>query len=1606
MRQKTHGTVSFTKRSVSLLLALLIVLASIAFCVSTTVAAATVTYYFDTSENTAWNPGSGEKLVATFTNSSGAKVGTTANLASAGTNLYSVTAPDGAADVQLYLVRSGYTMPDTVPAKGNTRVFFKNNINWNPPRVYCWTDGGEMDFDNSPSMTKVSSSSNLWWYYDTPYKNVIFNNGSAGDANQTADLAITGKNLVYSKYAKSSGSSGWDSAPYYKKYAEVSLSSRPSGANEMYAMSGDTVQFSKYAYKSSDPRNFNNGKTIYLYNPDWTDASKVKVTWDLDDPYNYSATMTAVSGMETGFYQAVVPSDAKIQFSYNNAKSAQTVIPTTFSEPCFNMKNGTSRWCELADAAGGEPTDYSAPVESSGHNSSSAFWVDAVYYDYLSDAEYTSGWLNPIQAGTAERSTGKGYNGSQDNWYAFYNFNNKISQYADSNPSWQYPLYFGNFCNTYDAYYYQQHNGPYYNAIKDLTRYDYYYNNSNGLKDYSGKDGYHTSVKGLVGSSLNNSGNISYSSNNGTSLPFFDSDFLSSTNTGKSVKSSFPFRTEDLGNGITMYSFDSNAGKDNVFFNWNDKTPTSVGYGQGSAYAVDDGLKYFMNTPSGKGIFPFNNTSDTKGSKNSNENINYGFGIKMNMDFRVPDGGKLPKTTVTVPSNEIWINSDHGTVACHAWGSSSPTSSPVALSKNSYGYYVMPSNLAGCGNFLLTSQAGNWDANKTADQTTGGRLGTIINYNGSSVSNTGTRSFDVDKNVTFDFSGDDDLWVYITPYKDNGELDYANSQLVLDLGGNHKMATGKIDFATMTATADWTVDATTDVNFKGDTMYIVDENGWGNVAVHTWGGPGGDFWITPKTVTINGKKYYTVDEDDFKGNTKFQCTKGIGDYSAQSGDTDLKGQFGNIVKASAPGDIFVQNTNGGSVYLQNLTPYSSTTSWGFESNGSGGYKNLDPNKTYHMSVFYMERGMLESNCKIEFTMTPAQNDVKVSKTINTTDVNPGIAEGMDADSFDFYNKENGTVDKSAHYSLNGSSLKAVNSSNGIYSVNNMGIADFDNQYKTGSTITVSEKKPTGGIKYNKTEWEVINNANGEKIDSGTDTGHPTTDTTTRGFVLENANKSSYVTRQVNFVNTPAVSDLSIDKHIVDENGGELTTPVEGEFSFEILVNLHPEVSGSTYKPYKLGYEVTSGGDTTELTTDENGRFKFSSNDTVKIKGLPVGAKYKITELTASGYKPYKITVNGSEADFDGIYNGTVLDDDSTVTVTNKQQPVEAALQTVKYLSQSRESDAVYSEGDLFTFVAQGLPATEYNIEGISGTSESAVNFTTEGTYSDANGIVTYGGMNFTKKGYYIFTITEKDEINNVPEDTFYEDDFSYDTTKFLAAIKVVDGTGGSLEVEHTKYFYWDGNPVTAASFNNPIESEYPEFKNSVTPGKITIFKTDGANAPLNDVKFDLYKVNNSVSKGVTTRALDDDELDTVLEDKTLVETQTTDTYEIDGSPKNGVAIFENIDIFKKNANGKYDADPEYQAYALVEKSTVDGHIKSKVVKIFTLPIADDSGDPKYEITFDYVNGVIKSPDTAGIGTIIFRVVGITAVALSIIMLLAYVLYFRKKGFSFTYKKKH
>ncbi len=1548
LRKQNKRTAKFSKRILSLLVALAIAV-SMFTVMSIASASSSDKYYLDITNNADWKPASGEKLCATFTKSNSSQTGEVKEFTTVTANkLYRVTGvPADAANIQIYLVRNGLKMLSTVPAVGKKRVFFNNTkANWITPHIYSWTGAGETDSTRNAqwpgaAMTKIEGTS--YWYYDAPFDNVIFNNGLSGTYTvQTEDLKIEGNNPVFS----SPTGSTWDSAPYYKKYTSGSLNQNTTG-NDLYVQKNDSLKLSKYAYSEANndaqPRSYNNKQVIYMYNPDWTDTLKVKVTWDLNDPYRTTVTMTKLTDdnkpagvfdgkIPDGFYKVEVPNDAKIQFSYNLATSNVTSVPTGQQDMCYNLKNGANVWCYLGDALG-EVTDFSVGVEEgNAHDSNKnfAFWTDAVYYDYLSDHELkNSSWLKPIKAGTNPEDHGNNnYDGADDDWYEFYNFNKKISDMAAANDSWKYPLYFGNFCANWDAYLNYVNGTGYKPASRDengvgyfgpnatgLTRFDYVANNSNGLKPDANQvtASFNYAVQGLAystsengKSSLSRDGSIQYA--DGKTMPYFDSEWLkqqqvSGKPIGKTIRSSFPFYKKTEG-GVTTYTFDSQNATDNVFFNWNGYEPKSVGYGRGMDYGVDDGLRNFMgNTPATKGIFPFNNTAKTKDNRGGNDNLDYGFGIKINMDFRVPEGGKL------------------------------------------------------------------------------------ANHN----------------DVKFEYSGDDDLWVYISEYGDDGKL--TNSRLALDLGGNHKKAEGEINFNTMKATAKKVVSLKDSPNYSRDRIYIRDKSNWGSVYAWAWNKGDDGKWFKATKDNNTGLYYIKANQqaeggtDRFDSKTMFTLNKNQSDWTnvaqGKVGDT-FTDDNGN---GSGAGKDTIANHWGKVTGTDNINKieqaaanelyeYSDekVTNFGFEQKRDTTYAQLDPTKTYHLTVFYMERGMIESNAMMKFTMTPAQNDLKVKKTVDTTDVNHGLEDALKDQKFEFTNSEEGALNTTARYTLNNeANTRTVDGTTGVYELSDSDVADFYNQYTTGNKITVTEKNRQSGVEYS-TKWQVVDNAKGTIVAPNSATTAYKDGKTTDPFTLKDSTLATNNAKlQANIVNTPDVQSLTLSKKVRSEDD---TTDIDTDKEFKFRVKIDVDGNG-TYKAYPLKYTVASGGDTTVLQTDANtGEFRFSAKDTVTIEGLPKGAGYQIEEVATPGYAPLRVKVDGGSDDaFDGLMTGSISDHDSTVAFTNREKPISTTLKAKKYITDGQNrtlytTGGLNTQNELFSFTAHGLGEFEYE----NGSTQKSIDVSnTEKTIQPVNndGEIIFnnkGGtdkfLHFTQEGVYLYSIVENgivvdNDKSSQANLTTYKDDIGVDTQKYIAKVTVsLNNRELVVNDGDIEYYKWDGTDPTPDTFTAANKVTEIEFENPIQKkGKLTINKEDSMNT-LDGVEFTVYKV-----------GAENEEI--------------TANTEVAGTAitQNGKVVFSDLDIYEKT-NGKYFGLMDYQWYAVKETTAKDGYFREPTIRYFKLPILDGN-DVKYEIEFTYVNGALKSPSSGSFGSFAIPI-GIALVILSMLSVGAYMMYANRK----------
>lgn len=1179
-------------------------------------------------------------------------------------------------------------------------------------------------------------------------------------------------------------------------------------------------------------------------------------------------------------------------------------------------------------------TNYSASI---GNTPSNIYWTNATYFDYLSDTELSKGWLNADQSGT-------GFNGSSDDWYPFKQLNETITSFANSNSGWQKPLYFGNFCNVDGSYDTSTHNGVsslsgvttanIFNSFitPQVSRFDYAANNSNGLVDY------HQSYQGLMENSLSNDNLMA---KNSTQAPYFNQSLLG--NKVRTVSSFFPFTTsKSVHGGTTYYKFDSNNAQDNVYFQWentgssapNDVVkPTKVYYGSGTSNGVEDGLKYFMspadtNPDTGNrydaqkyyGIFPFNNRKNHGDTKTTASNTRYIYaskgesgwsdlycyfynssgyvgqawpGYKMqsyfnsgdNLRIAIPEGATgctfnngvsgsgasqaqdlndlsfgayyisgsaATKYVYLSKDNKGWSDddtycyfyNDSGAVGndwpgyqMQSYDSSTNVRVPVPVgatkcifskrgSEQTAEIYLPNTNYA----FWLSNDGGvnQWDSAPADAGAPSGQL-TAEKW-GSKPSDAGTASpgdealdygfgirmdmkfkvpdggYDDDgKAVKFNYSGDDDLWVYITDNR-TGE-----SQLVLDLGGNHKKAEGEISF---------------------------------------------------------------------------------------------------VPKASSNGSAVKCESTANNVY------------------GKGEVKSefdFDYSHTYTMSIFYMERGMFESNCMMSFSMTIPENNVVVDKEVDTSGVNAGLASSsrfkslVASESFDFTAYEGGDAKKDTEYSLSdsvsGISSQTTDSSTGAFMLKDKQSADFTTKFTTGSNIYVNEAyRSTNKLKYD-TKWKVLDVANNNTVLGSTDTLSSSEKTTyatkTKEYTLidssTGATTDDYAELQYDFTNKIQTAPLSITKTVRDYNNiviGSNSELKDDTFTATVMVDLN---DGDGYKTYPLTYSYSDGGSGSGSTVQlKHGR-------TVTIQGIPVGAKYKVEEDVPSKYTNAAPSVSG-----------TMAASGATASFINTEKAPGNATATIK-ANKSFVDDkgraANYTDGSF-----------EFNLyEGTTLVDTVLV---------PADGEASFAPITYSSIGTHTYTIREVANTANKH--------IVYDSNSYTATVTVTKN-GTELEASVTY------NGTTSAS--TP-----PTFENTVKTGTVTVNKSNQAGSKLQGITFAVYKVSQTLADSNA-------DYSTVMSSGTEVTSGITNT--------SGQTTFSGLSVYENNTF--IDAAVQYQNYALIEKATdANGEYRlNKKVYYFKF---DDGDDLSKE--YGYVNGHIKSPHTAGEGTMNYVAAGLLFIALA------------------------
>lgn len=1462
------------KKSFSLVLALTLMLSICAVSgMSLNVFAATSLdqkIYINLNKNKEWNGFS--SVTCRFAQDDGTVLKTEKVSKDPSSGVFKTIAPSGATKIEL---SSGvnFTLPEKTVAKDFRRIYLYNSNTYNEAYAYSWVNDTDSNAEwPGVAMTKTSSNSD-YYYVDvkSSHKNVIFSNKGE---TQTSDLGIndsySADNALYD-----ASKSQWTN-PFIKT---IDISGA-TGDTEFYLTTDGSFKESKYlSVESPDKQSKAEYKTVYVSNDDWKSLTKVYATFDYNDAYEGTVELakdtkdTKVSGSVV--FSGKIPAGALLRFHPNehnlNGASSATSYPTDSGYDGSGYNDNTATYVKTARGEGWtkfseiDNVNYGAVVENSFSDNSDIVGVDATYFDYWSDMEQEKGYLQC-----------QGNDKMYDYWYQFDNFNSYISNIAlDHKSDWKYPLYFGNM------YKGGEHYKEFTDHVAGLTNINdyndnYYYavNNANGMA--WGDGNYNQSLQGLMYNRLDSKGNLQVA--NGVKAPYFDAEALSTaTYNDKRVanvyKSSFPFRATTDGDGVTTYEFTSKNATDNIYFTWDGLTPKKINYGAGETYGVHDDLGKFGGTENGYGVFPFNNTQNTSAGKGTNCNLNYGFGVRLDIDFRVPKGGLL------------------------------------------------------------------------ADN----------------------------KPATFNFSGDDDLWVYI-----GEDSTGADAELALDLGGDHKEASGSIDFNKMQATAD---DVFADYSPSSSSTKLTVPEGEFWVKTGDYNNFCLNVWQDTKVGVYNEDGYYVDPYEISDGFYKFK--KDLLGSNTEVNFCKWKNMgTGGTLKANLKlSDLYGKMWNGdGTPYTGDALshpiirkPVTKTINNGVQ---------LDPNKTYHMVVFYMERGEAESNFKVNFTMTPANNDLKVTKALDTGDVVSEISDDLKAnEAFDYTIKENDKDTSGKGYKLTkpDKSTSSETLLNSGFTLKDDYMADFDNSFKTDNNMTVDESTDSSKLKYT-TNWELVNNRVGSTIKSGS--------TANSEFKLvDPEDDSAYAQLQLNYTNSIMTAPLEISKNVVNEDG-ETDYDTNQQFTFAIALDFDGSDSTYDYKTYPLEYQLkekdASGYSNTVYRTSKDGSFTIKKGESIKLLNIPVGATYKITEKNVIGYVPYKV----GNQDFNGTFVGTLAEAGNALKFINKVNPTNIAISVNKTL------DGQAYSGSKFVYTLTGLESMDTAKQDADGKpikTNSAKTISTNLKTPDKNGKVEFKDLKLVTAGVYRFKITEAlAEGENAS-------DYKMDTNTWLAEIELLEN-GKVTAPKYIKVSSSDIKDKTDAElaeyFNNSTSVDKAEFENKTTHGSATVNKKNQTGGNVSDTEFAVMKVSD---KDIFTA----DDINTIINDasmKTHMASKKTDS--------NGQAVFDNLTIFKdgqgeftktngkvvwnKSSDNYITGTSKYQTYCLFEYKPSEGYTPNYTLSYFTLPV-----EGEYNVTYNYVDGAITMPSASGDGMNGYVVLGLSVAGLAVTMFTGYAIYYGK-----------
>lgn len=513
------------------------------------------------------------------------------------------------------------------------------------------------------------------------------------------------------------------------------------------------------------------------------------------------------------------------------------------------------------------------------------------------------------------------------------------------------------------------------------------------------------------------------------------------------------------------------------------------------------------------------------------------------------------------------------------------------------------------------------------------------------------------KDITFNFSGDDDVWVYV------------DGVLVLDLGGAHKVSSGSINFSDMKVIYKAAVDSSDNINNrtaepKTNDKYATDEKYVTTVDLAKIFKANGAEFNNKNSSKKHTLQMFYMERGSFDSNCSisFNLPQNTGllvrnDVNFDSVNPGLK----DATMGIANKDYFsymIENKYASDAEFTKLksnygTLPSKTTSENKDNFTFGTSNPLYPivtadniiRRVVNGTTYYLAVKDKSGNKCQSYWSTILENAYKGLPSINFS-----LPD-------DFAKLESSTDDK------NSTAVSGQTDANGGFNLLFNQSAKFNSKIPSNTMVKVVQNETLYEVNAgdSKTAMSVASDANGKvtrrNVSNFYSTSYKITDDRSQKIITEaKGNKNSNVfsndtsagtdgfyfadysenhsdssAMTVNFTNTVSTSDIKIIKKVSStDSSDDRVDPKSGDrFTFTVkLSNIFGDNDTTLNEYENLTYKVydSSTGKLEGTRTYGKSGVSITANEYAVITGIPVGTRYEVTEKQRTGYQ--FVSVNG------------------------------------------------------------------------------------------------------------------------------------------------------------------------------------------------------------------------------------------------------------------------------------------------------------------------------------------------------------------------------------------